>query len=69
MLHEVFPAVGPRHPFTQISKYIWLPSQVEQRPDGLAMPSLASTGAKAPKPPVTIPWKHADSGQTLKLIA
>ncbi len=48
-LREVFPNPGPRNPLGLISPHHWLPSQVEARPDGLAMPTLASVGATIPR--------------------
>ena len=39
-LRQVFPVVGPRHPFHNMNKYLWVPSQVAERPDGLTVPTL-----------------------------
>ena len=50
-LREVFGAAGPLHPLAEVGKYAWRPHEVEARPDGLRVPTLADTGAVAPEAP------------------
>jgi methylmalonyl-CoA mutase cobalamin-binding subunit len=62
-LLQVFPPSGPQHPLSRVSAHSWLPEQVEQRPDGLQMPTLQDAGLQAPEPPA-IAWpRQADVPQ------
>jgi hypothetical protein len=65
-LREVFPNPGPRNPLGLISPHHWLPSQVEARPDGLAMPTLASVGATIPRQPELPRLKMPDAGSMVE---
>ena len=50
-LRQVFSAAGPLHPLADLGRYAWRPHEVEARPDGLKVPTLADAGAVAPEAP------------------
>lgn len=50
-LRAVFADGGPRHPLADIGKRYWRSFEVEQRADGLKVPTLADVGAAIPAAP------------------
>lgn len=50
-LRLVYGGCGPLHPLSSIGRYVWRVHEVEGRPDGLRMPSLADAGASLPEAP------------------
>jgi len=50
-LRQVYGRESPLHPLAEVGKYTWRPHEVEARPDGLKVPTLADAGAVAPEAP------------------
>ena len=60
-LRQVFPSTGPRHPFHEMpGDYLWMPSQVARRADGLGMPTLDGIKATVPVVPQPVKAQMAD---------
>ena len=58
-LRQVFGPAGALHPLAEAGKYTWRPHEVEARPDGLKVPTLADAGAVAPEAPPRVTARSA----------
>lgn len=50
-IRQVFTGLPPRNPLHKVGQYWWGPSEVAERRDGLAVPTLESAKCTAPVPP------------------
>ncbi len=50
-LRQVYGQESPLHPLADVGKYRWRSFEVEARPDGLKVPTLADAGATVPETP------------------
>ena len=51
VLRQVYGQENRLHPLAEEDRYAWRPHEVEARPDGLKVPTLADAGAVAPETP------------------
>ena len=47
-LRQVYGRESPLHPLADVGKYAWRPNEIEARPDGLKVPTLADAGGHRP---------------------